>query len=1430
MLIVRKNPLHLPAWILKLRKVIQIIMYLSVIPVSNGLLITSLLQAISILLLKLSPKPGTDTAKRVKPFIGIYYITANYNNIQNQIFDLELDGALDKRHRANIEHYNDTNKPLYSQGHPKSNFSQCIEEQFNIERCISNKKLDRSQDLVQLIGWDTDLLNMRHNYVTHENWLSRRIKTFISSTLLDISEDRSVPSKSIDSVEIIDFTTGELRRFRVTSPNSQGMFSFDMFTKQQWYKQQRYFLKMVTFQIPNQMYTTKLVSINPWDYTWTHGFDVTIDNEQPTTCLNKTPEEKAALQALFDEQSTDQIKYLISQNIYHSVVEKLFCYNKELQKFYNIDTTDDSTYITLTLPELFLKFKEALSNDITRWINQEKDFLRNELSKKQITQPEYKIKIKNKTHAGYIFDKFKSVAEETLPSMYIHLLRSITTYPEYTLDDSLNRHLKYNMSFKLTPRVVRHEDITRGVQNKGPLRDGIYILQLAVMKNDQERKNGDSAMVSYQPSSSSEIEYVTDGFTNHLYSCNLKQSGCLTIDDFIIPPTNVPVLVREGMVRTKLKLALRQEQILFSDSKNLLIFRLLPVDPTSICPNDTEACMKNYGHYNYLEDVWNPDTLSKIKPITDRDYSNLIIHTYKAPFIMKNWANWTITHELREAFDELSERYFLEKNKNRLSHLHQQINESILNLTASENNNRYENNEQLKESAQLAVKQLEENRKKVNTTKTKIDQRIDELHGKPKIKDYTDALKYVTSTEIIHDPEETATIKNAEEVINDTFDTLKTAYNLESKKTNCNPLLITKSPSEITYQDCRKEESKDQNFDLSDIHIYNFASENALCILNVDSDNSKPEIGMLSKQKTCGLFKTSEAQQNTSSQTNQESFLVNINQQIKNINSRIKGISYGAPIYSPFFQNRDSSDNSPEPLPTLTKIDLEKIIHSGITPYNFTDSKTNSFTKALCGFWFDQFYQDYITPTQLVDSFHSKAKQSLYYQLRNITDHLPPDSEMTEYSRRAVNKLINTFNKEKIQLDSEGLLENYYQWTYNINNSFAHRLNSDLLEVFSGIILQSPFKNFSQKSRSVLFKSKSIGAVNNAPKVHPLHKCLRNPSHFFGFENKIIVGQINKDSKKHIYKSGVPETFRITENFFMNTQRDQGANQGSETSIGTQLALPIGAILIALSAIVPGGVILSVVGAAIITSGLRLQGKVDYTYRSFEGSGARRLISFIVENGLSLKSEQAKINIGLQNYHSCLVIRPRFSAFERDTYTHIWKENSDPVVRSLYEKTGMLLCAKGKKEKTITEDYFYISPNYTEANGNTIDTSSFRNKPFAISLRGKNAYHKFKDSLSCYVTESTKHIPNNQNCRYTKRQFKYLLNRKIEFTDNLKKGFNHPKLFHTTGYIPGVYDYYDKNEWGEIEEDSGSAEKFLKGLSDFQPDLDLTNFLKKAYH
>ena len=71
-----------------------------------------------------------------------------------------------------------------------------------------------------------------------------------------------------------------------------GNISFNISTKQNWYQRQRYFLKIIIFRTKTkELKLEKIVAINPWDYGFTHGYEVNHPTKIRTTCLKS--EDKA---------------------------------------------------------------------------------------------------------------------------------------------------------------------------------------------------------------------------------------------------------------------------------------------------------------------------------------------------------------------------------------------------------------------------------------------------------------------------------------------------------------------------------------------------------------------------------------------------------------------------------------------------------------------------------------------------------------------------------------------------------------------------------------------------------------------------------------------------------------------------------------------------------------------------------------------------------------------------------------------------------------------------------------------------------------------------------------------------------------------------------------------------------------------------------
>ena len=581
--------------------------------------------------------------------------------------------------------------------------------------------------------------------------------------------------------------------------------------------------------------------------------------------------------------------------------------------------------------------------------------------------------------------------------------------------------------------------------------------------------------------------------------------------------------------------------------------------------------------------------------------------------------------------------------------------------------------------------------------------------------------------------------------------------------------------------------------------------------------------------------------------------------------------------------------NTPN-LPLLNADDLENIILSGINENTIRDKESGAFLHALCGFWFENFFSNkYTNEDLLLGGLRQAVKQSFYYKVRGITS-MPHerDNILMQNFQAGLEEVKKNYDTYLLDQRIKGNIDDLHKWVNNEENyGFDSSFNQELYNKFQNISNKTPLASITPSwvdtdpdtvqntFNTQDYLDEAIEAIKNrraglllhtlryGDDNHPFRKCIMNPTHFFGFEKKVIVGKVNNNMKYGSANGmgGETTTLNVSEAFLMNTQRDQGANQ--EFKLGADLmmlGLPflafgvIGGIIPALWRILRlGGKALKAPVAnfrgkmkgilnqplpannflylpAVSGTALAFSGIVGgYGYRSYEGTGKRRWLSVQVIETVELISEHTPVRIGLKNYHECLVIRPRFSAFEShtDKYDHIWAEKNQ-VLRSIYEKMGILLCTQGKKDNSyIQEDYYYIYPNYT-INGITIDPSSHRNKPFTISLRGTKEYQRFLHNLSCHVSETTQPTKNNMDCQDTTGQYENLFLKNIEFARNLRKGFDTPKMFHLTGDLPGVHSPYKEPEDRNPRADTDAIHTVVNWFSDFQfMDVDLEKMVRK---
>ncbi len=1474
--------------------------------------------------------PIGNTAKRVNPFEGLYYIADNFKDVvSGNIKTLEIMSVLGEKYRDRVtEGPSAPSPPSVFNDQDLYNLKNCLTklhygEDSILQSCISPESPDAQTDGVRPARWAVTNMAIRFFGMERENWLFRNIKTQVKTSVVS-QKDAPISAKYI-TIKVIDLSTGEVQVYGEKGDypirtEDDGAIFFNIYTKQKWYNRQRYFLKIIQFETreSSDLKAIKMVAINPWDYGFTHGFEVNNPDQTRATCLEGT-EDKALLDLFSMDEN--QILNIINQEKKDSVVSK---YTRAIRSLFCDDRYKESKEVvskgvlkpSLGIGEVFHKFRETLIKISS--------FSRDRLRERFI---------------DYLKKGFTSLKEIKRPIVQIHLFRSVNKYPTYLIDSSLRRELYYNIRVKLTPRVVRHDDIARGQQNKGPLRDGVYIFQMAVLKNDQGKFHGRKAMVNSMKDfwdikwGRSSTKAGTLGVYN---SCPIDAANCITVEDFIVPPTNIPVLIRDGMMKTDVHTYIKREHLLFANSKNLMVFRLLPADPASIiCKDGSKTCTMRSSRLESYEDGidWSKEAIKKIKAADLDDY-DMFLYTYKVPFIPSLWTNWTITHELEISFDDLVRQYNLLSAFKALD----EESKELSNMMAYSRKKYAERkskggfilpyDQYLEELVQWqnTVRQIQDN----------IKQQIDQSHGESEVsenelKAVLDQIKLglenhrkrVTEDSDFTAEQQTQILERLQET-EDEINNLSFVQGLSFIKKDKDdtysegdleePLLtegtssVTTNPYYLPIYDptdrscveadfqqgngeaekavCLNEEKSTE--DLLQRHKDHFASVNNLCTINLDSRRT---------DSACGSF--------SSNKDLQSSFIKSLNKQIQSFNeirstviekmksplSRVLD-SVRPPEETPSshtaiedsFEKINYYDsvgfihkikNMPQ-LQTLDKGDLKDIIELDDISKNINNKKTGAFIYALCGLWFENFLSnEYINENLFLNGLRQAVKRTFYYQLRkiyqdeeengvsintintNIASTRSDAKDLHEFKESVFNSLKDSYDERLRAVRDRGAIDDLYNWVdsqatenYGFDSEviqkWRDKLKGTSLETFlmerNPLVHHKPswvppddympgfdIENYLSEAR-VAIKRRN-GTLRVSTDYHPVRKCINNPTHFFGFEKKFIVGKMDgRLYGEDTGAGGEPRTLSVSKAFLMNTQRDQGANQGFNVGVGNTLSL------LPLLMIPYVGIAKAVTAGTALLGLSLLAGSTGYDYRMYEGTGKRRWLSIQVIETVDLIAEHTPISMTLTDYHQCLVVRPRFSAFSpyedaiasriTGDFRHIWK-GENHFIKSVYERMGILLCTPGTEDKEITEDYYYIYPRYP-INGVTMDISSHRNKPFAISLRGKNAYNDFVSDLSCYTSGTTEPIKQNENCRDTRGKYENLFLKHIEFADNLKEGFDRPKLFHLTGDSPGVYSPYVELEDRDIHTDKKWYHKVINWFSDWKfMDADLEKLVRE---
>ena len=306
----------------------------------------------------------------------------------------------------------------------------------------------------------------------------------------------------------------------------------------------------------------------------------------------------------------------------------------------------------------------------------------------------------------------------------------------------------------------------------------------------------------------------------------------------------------------------------------------------------------------------------------------------------------------------------------------------------------------------------------------------------------------------------------------------------------------------------------------------------------------------------------------------------------------------------------------------------------------------------------------------------------------------------------------------------------------------------------------------------------------------PLQTCLNNPYEFFHFENKMIVGNINRVK----YRSGLMQHFSINGSFSIGSYM----NWGSERT--TKLGMKIGG---------KGGTMAFLSQERMnfwkrLTSLLSFDADVSMGTSTGESNAVRRSIDTRVANSLFLVASEANFEMDVTHFKRCLVVKPRPNAFTAEygemglpqSYdeSEVWPESfhGRDFKKIALARPGLMLCnpmrtAAEDKTETIQENYYYISQsNVRTETAHVLNLYDIANRPFVIVLRGRKEFLKYSHLLR-QVTEvkntDTEEVSSNTEAP---------VNMFIHYPHPVENmvGFSLAmRAFKDTGFYPGVYTY-----------------------------------------
>ena len=286
---------------------------------------------------------------------------------------------------------------------------------------------------------------------------------------------------------------------------------------------------------------------------------------------------------------------------------------------------------------------------------------------------------------------------------------------------------------------------------------------------------------------------------------------------------------------------------------------------------------------------------------------------------------------------------------------------------------------------------------------------------------------------------------------------------------------------------------------------------------------------------------------------------------------------------------------------------------------------------------------------------------------------------------------------------------------------------------------------------------------------HPIFKCLNNPMLFFQLERKVIAGKLSSDKTK--YNNGRVYTYVHSTSDGISSGYQYVRRESRQTKTGIAAKL----------------------GGGIIVSG-SLDGGVNVeSADSVSSSNVFRASQDEYKN-ITLAVNHINVDINLKKYRSCLVMRPRSSAFE-DMTDNMYSSDltsDDSMKQSLmrwpYKALGLIICDDEKEESiVIPEDYYYIHQFFGGHSYEFMSRTIYHNRPFIEMIRGQDVMDRFT-----YLANRSAHDINVNTAtpenRYHREVPRNLLVDKSDLDKTLIRSFEYSTI-DRTGFYGGIYTY-----------------------------------------